>query len=305
MAKIVHATKNEMGTISGGQLGDQTGNEIVKQDFYEYEWEYVFRPKDAAIVDKAAGYAEIIAENNAYGYGQGANERYTMYLAAKAAKWDFKAVTTPCATDCSQLIATIMIACGINVSPYMYTGNEKGCLMGTGKFDEISYTKGMVLQRGDVILTTKKGHTAIIVEGSFPSHTPKWTGECYGVVTATVYTEPSEKAAYSSWPVLGTGNLFNVCDEQDDWYFVRIADVHFGWIKKQYVLRKDAQATGKVTSAVNVRSNAGAGFKKLGTLKAGAVVEICDTKKAANGADWHYIKYNNGWGFVSAKYIKK
>ena len=59
-----------------------------------------------------------------------------------------------------------------------------------------------------------------------------------------------------------------------------------------------------MTSAVNVRQNAGAGYKKLGTLEKDEAVEICDTKKAANGADWYYITYKNGWGFASAKYIR-
>lgn len=43
--RIVHASINEKGSISGGQPGDQTGKEICTRDFYipSYGWEYHYR----------------------------------------------------------------------------------------------------------------------------------------------------------------------------------------------------------------------------------------------------------------------
>ena len=302
MARISHATKNEMGMISGGAYGDQTGVEVVIQDFFEYDWEYNFRPKNKTLADRLATNAEVIAKNDNIGYGQA--ERYTMYLEARKLNWDFAKIDKPCATDCSQMIATDCIAEGLNVSPYMYTGNEKGELMKTGAFEVIPYEMGMRLERGDILLTTKRGHTCIVVDGSFPNHTPKWTGECYGAATVPVYKEPNEKSEKCSWPYLGTGNMFDVCDEKDDWYFIRIASVYFGWIKKQFVLRKTKYTTGVVTSDVYLRANAGANYKKLAVLKTGQELDICDVKKAANKADWYYISTEEyGFGFCSAKYV--
>lgn len=304
MAKIAHATKNEIGTITGGQLGDQTGLEVMVQDFFEYGWTKVFRPKNPTAADKLAKYAEIIAKNDHVGYGQG-SDRYTMYLAAKALNYDFKAISTDCATDCSQLIATICIACGMTVSPYMYTGNEEGCLDQTGEFHKLMYDFGMDLKRGDILLTTTRGHTAIVVEGSFPDHLPKWVGEAYGMQYIPVYADYRKESERATWPTLAAGNLFDVCDETVNFYFVRIAGEHFGWVQREYVLRKTEKESGRVTSAVHVRTNPGGSFKSLGILEQGESVKICDVKKAANGADWYYIRYRDGWGFSSAKYIKK
>lgn len=301
MTMIVHATKNEMGMISGGVPGDQTKTQVVKQEFFEYEWEYVFRPKDKEIAKKLVKNAEDIAANDNIGYSQG--DRYSMYLRAKKLNWDFAAVTEPCYTDCSQLVASNCIAVGISVSPYMYTGNEKGALMATGYFDLITYKTGMTLEPGDILLTTKRGHTATVVERTFPDTNPSWLGECYGVETAPVYSEPDESSDFCSWPILGTGNLFDVCDEKDDWYYIRIANVNFGWIKKQFVLRKTPWQTGIVKSGVTVRQNAGSSFKKLGTLNDKDKIEICDVKKASNGVNWYYIKYKKSFGFCSSKYI--
>ena len=50
--KIVQASINELGTTTGGQTGDQTGNEISIKDFYVYSsgWDYVLRYKEGSIV---------------------------------------------------------------------------------------------------------------------------------------------------------------------------------------------------------------------------------------------------------------
>lgn len=302
MTRLVHATNNEMGTVVNGQPGDQTKYEVCKQDWFEYEWEYVFRPKSAALAEKIAKYAEIIADNDAIGYAQ--DERYTMYMRAKNNGWNFAAITNPVSTDCSQLVATILIASGIPVSPYMYTGNEKGCLSNTGEFVTLTYGKGMLLLRGDIVLTTRRGHTAIVVEGSFPSHIPQWVGEAYGQEFISVYKEYSELSPRCEWPTLAAGNLFDVCDETTSWFYIRIAGEYYGWIRREYVLRKTPMASGIATSAVNVRSQPGSQYKKLGIIEEKETVQICDEKLAANGAPWYYIRYKDGFGFVSAKYIR-
>lgn len=41
--QIVQASINEKGTVSGGQPGDQTGNEISIRPYYNFPWDYVLR----------------------------------------------------------------------------------------------------------------------------------------------------------------------------------------------------------------------------------------------------------------------
>lgn len=299
MAKIVHARINENGQITGGKKGDQTGKEVVKQDFYKAAWTYVFRPRKKALAEKIVKNAEAIAANDYYGYGQ--DGRYGMWEEAQKVDWDFSKVTTPCHTDCSQTVSCVLNASGVPITQYLFTWNMKANFAKLVDFETITYTEGMTLKAGDILLM--EGHTVIVVEGD-SGNEPLWVGECYGMALVPVFTKPSVKASRCSWPTLATGNLFDVCGEENGFYYIRIAGTYYGYIEKQFVLRKTPEKKGTVTSAVYVRVNAGSGYKKIGVLGSGQIVEICDTKKAANGADWYYVKYGTGWGFSSAKYIK-
>lgn len=300
MVKIVHARIDENGNIMGGKPGDQTGKEVVKQDFYDSDWHTVYRPKEVAIAKQMAKGAEAIAKNDHFGYSQ--SERYTGYDEARKVNFDFNKVATACAFDCSSMVMTLIRSAGINIKKELFTWNMDAPMMQTGQFDKIPYTKGMALKVGDIVLKT--GHVVIVVESDAYDI---WVGECYGVVTAPVYATASETGKRCSWPTLGTGNLFEVIGESGGFYKIRIATAHVGYIRKQFVLRKTTKMIGyvsKTLGAVNVRANAGKSYEQLGTLEAGAKVEICDTKKAANGADWYYIKFGDGYGFSSARYIK-
>lgn len=297
MIKIVHARIDENGNIVGGKQGDQTGREVVKQDFYDDSWHTVYRAKEVAIAKHMVKGAEQIAKNDHIGYSQ--DRRYTMFEEAKKVNFNFDKIETDCSCDCSQMIATLIMSTGINVKKEFFTWNMDGIMNATGQFDKIPYQKGMVLKAGDIVLKT--GHVVMVVESDAYD---LWVGECYGVLNAPVYATASELGKRCTYPTLATGNLFEVIGEKDNFYNIRIAGNHVGYIRKDYVLRKTTLKTGTVTSAVYVRQNAGSSFKKLGVFESGQKVEICDTKKAQNGADWYYCKFGDGYGFSSAKYIK-
>lgn len=75
-------------------------------------------------------------------------------------------------------------------------------------------------------------------------------------------------------------------------------------------LNKTPKYVGKVTATeLNVRSWAGKEnptIKKWPLLKKDNLVDVCDTIKAADGSNWHYIRIaGKYYGFVSAMYIKK
>ena len=299
MAKIVHARLNEKGQIMYGLPGDQTGEEVVKQDFYESAWHTVYRAKEPAIAKHMAKNAEAIAKNDAFGYGQ--DNRYSGFDESLKVNFDFSAVTTPCAFDCSSMIMTLLVAAGINVPKAFYTWNMHDYMIKTGQFEVIPYTKDMTLKPGDIVLKT--GHVVIVVEGDDTDY-PEWVGECYGAQFVPVYADPEENDHRCSWPTLGTGNLFGVIGEDGAFYKIRIAEKHVGYILKQYVLRKTPLKTMKVIGDVYVRTNPGASFRSIGVLHTGEEVVVCDTKKAANGADWYYIRFGDGYGFSSSKFIK-
>ena len=65
---------------------------------------------------------------------------------------------------------------------------------------------------------------------------------------------------------------------------------------------------GTVTAdELNVRTLAGTQNKtcSFSPLHKGDIVGVCDTKKDSSGSDWYFIKYNDKYGFVSAKYVSK
>jgi len=46
--KVVQASGNEKGGITGGKTGDQTGREIAAGSYYNYPWDYVLRYEESA-----------------------------------------------------------------------------------------------------------------------------------------------------------------------------------------------------------------------------------------------------------------
>ena len=303
MLQLAHAKSNEMGQTTGGKAGDQTGHEVEITAWQEYDWTDVFRPYHDA--DKYAECARTICKNDAVGYNQ--NDRYSLTLLARSVGWDFSKVKTACNTDCSAMVAAICNACGIPVSIYMYTGNETGELTKTGAYAHLPYTGASALRNGDIILTTKRGHTAVVLRDSEPQPAPftPWVGEAYGTALIPVWQDSAKSALLPQWSYLGTGNLFDVIGEADsETWQIRIAAQFVGYISKVYCLRKTPQKTVKVTTDLHLRANAGSGYKSLAVIPKNTKISYCDQKKASDGKPWDYVIYNGIYGFCSDRYVK-
>ena len=161
--KIGHARSDENNRAWGGKAGDQTGRELVIQDWYHGGWSAVFRAKDTLVANKIAIAAELACLNDNIGYNQG--RRTTLYEQAKKVNWDLSKVINKCECDCSSLVAVCVNSAGIKISKDMYTGNQKSLLLATGKFDLFTDIKYLIkpnyLQQGDILLCP--GHTAIVI----------------------------------------------------------------------------------------------------------------------------------------------
>ena len=55
--RIVHASIDERGRISGGNIGDQTSKEVCIRNWYKKPWDYCIRFKDANLASKAVNNA--------------------------------------------------------------------------------------------------------------------------------------------------------------------------------------------------------------------------------------------------------
>ena len=150
MAVIIGSARHDEhgNCYSGGKSGDQTGQEVSTQKFYNHSngWN-VLRAKDNGINTK---------------------------------------VKTEC--DCSSLVrACIIYASGKDVGDFN-TSNERSVILKSGLFKDVgSYEQGNTLYNGDILVTRTKGHTVIVTGGAKKSkgkYYPKYTGNSNSIVEA-------------------------------------------------------------------------------------------------------------------------
>ena len=182
MAVIIGSARHDEhgNCYSGGKSGDQTGQEVSTQKFYNHSkgWN-VLRAKDNKVAEKLAEAMQIACGNKNIGYDQ--SERYGVIKHGINTK-----VKTEC--DCSSLVrACIIYASGKDVGDFN-TSNERSVILKSGLFKDVgSYEQGDTLYNGDILVTRTKGHTVIVVSGAKKSKTkyyPKYNGNSNSIVEA-------------------------------------------------------------------------------------------------------------------------
>ena len=100
---------------------------------------------------------------------------------------------------------------------------------------------------------------------------------------------------------LNKGDYITLITKSGSWWKVQYAEGNYGYCHADYIRTKESTpATVKTNSgALNVRSGAGTGYAKIGTLSKGESVLILST---SNG--WSQILYHGSkTGYVSASYL--
>lgn len=171
MVKIGHASQDERGKATNGQVGDQTGKEILTRSWYNRPWNVYLECTDETIAAKAAKIMEEICKDNNYGYDQ--VDRWTGYNAiikngrkVSGAKGEF---------DCSSLVITCYILAGINMTADGYTANMRNKLLKTGKFKAYTDSKYLTTDAyakvGGIYLS--EGHHVVMsLENASPRKNP-------------------------------------------------------------------------------------------------------------------------------------
>lgn len=168
---IAHASINEHGRISGGNLGDQTKKEVCIRTWYSKPWGCVIRFIDKDMREKVASFMEAAAANDNIGYDQ--SKRNTLLNCSRRYNFDVSKVIEKCATDCSALVSLACIYAGIPEGKLVTCGNSattktlRQALKATGEVDIYTtsdYTsKPDKLLRGDILL--KEGiHVVVVVK---------------------------------------------------------------------------------------------------------------------------------------------
>lgn len=161
---IGSARIDERGKLTGGAMGDQTGNEVSMQTYYLHKkgW-YVIRATDISVANAIADAMIQACENNYIGYCQG--HRTTVITMLKRYGSLAKIVENTEA-DCSSLVRACCIQAGFDPGNFN-TSTEVTALAKTKKFmKKIQVTSSTVLYNGDILVTKTKGHTAVVVSGN-------------------------------------------------------------------------------------------------------------------------------------------
>lgn len=169
MAVIIGSARiDEKGNITGGAKGDQKqkatdkndySGEVAMQEFYVAKkgW-YIVRAKDDKVANKIAESMKTACNNANIGYNQA--DRYGVVKNGTATKVKTNA-------DCSSLVRTcVKEGCGKDPGDFN-TETEVATLQKLGIFEPtIEYKNGTTLYTGDILVTKKKGHTVIVVDGT-------------------------------------------------------------------------------------------------------------------------------------------
>lgn len=168
---ISNCGSDERGKYSGGQAGDQTGNEWRIRTWHNRPWNCVLRHPNPNVRKMISQMAVAAANNNNIGYDQA--QRLTFWTHLSASNYDPAKITVKCEADCSSGVAAICKGAGYrlniqalkNISTSIYTGNQKAALRAAG-FEVLTASKYLTsdayLLEGDILLN-ESAHTAINV----------------------------------------------------------------------------------------------------------------------------------------------
>lgn len=114
---------------------------------------------------------------------------------------------------------------------------------------------------------------------------------------------------YSKIGSISKGMEVEILDTVGSWYKIKYSGSKVGYVSSDYISKNGSSLDDTVISTVkkglvtadslNVRSGYGTSYTKIGTIPKGMEVEIVESKN-----NWYKIKYKNGYGYVSATYIK-
>lgn len=327
MVRVGSARVDENGRLTGGQAGDQTGQEVAVEAWYLHAkgWT-VIRAKDANVREKIAADMEAACANNLIGYDQSTS--WDLYDKTKQYGWDCSKLKVAAETDCSSLVrACVAYATGKAVA-WFSTLNEVSVLSGTGYFDilrDSKYTQSSdYLLRGDILCTNTQGHTVVVIDNgdkvssnSSASGSEGNTSLCgTGIGAATALTAMNiRNGADTSAKVLTTiqkGVAVEVLERtSSDWYKIVWPGESCGYAFTKagngYYSYTASTATQTIAKGDKVRytgnkqyTSAWSTTPVTATTCNATVTDIC-----TNGKHQYHVIGDNVYGWVDASDLQK
>jgi len=311
LASCNHDEEGRLGWEGKSKPGDQTGSEVSLVPYETWDpkvWKAVYRAEDPMVAWRIAQAGIQMCRNNCIGYDQ--SHRMTFHdELMKTGNID--KINVPCSTDCSAGTCADIIVAGYHDFPNnLRTAYWDKYCMAYGKFrkfDTEEYTRHPdLLEDGDLLL--KEGHIVIVAstgKGQKYNTIPKYVLKCTN--RSYVYRSPEAKITniYVGHPLLGKDNLVDYCDEDGDFYFVRIID-KWAWVPKKNFTRRDPVVAYKVGDLVRFKG----GKLHVSTGESSAWITVPpfkgEIKTIVNGKAYPYYVHAYAYdGWVSKEEIEK
>lgn len=166
---ISNCGHDEKCKYTGGEAGDQTGNEWEIRPWYNRPWKCILRHPDSRVTELLAEYAEKAAKNDNIGYDM--YQRLTYWQALSLSDYDPANIKVKCETDCSAGVAANVRAIGyklnidalkaIDINSTTWTLRKQLQKAGFKILTAKKYlTSENYLERGDILLNDE-AHVAI------------------------------------------------------------------------------------------------------------------------------------------------
>lgn len=286
MAVVIGSARiDERGQAVNGQAGDQTGREVATENFYMHPlgW-YAYRAKDPAVANALAAAMIEACSNSHIGYDQ--NNRLGVINQLKKYH-SLGAIAVNTEADCSSLVRACCIQAGFDPGNFT-TYTEPGALNATGRFERAFTVKSAEeLRNGDILVTSKKGHTVIVVSG-------------HARTSAKAAEEIADEVIAGKW---GTGAARKKALEAAGYNYSEIQGIvnqklkggpsktpkWVGWVNCDLL---NVRSEPKISNPPNANVITRLGYKNQ--------VDVCDER---NG--WYYIRIVDQFGWVASNYITK
>lgn len=240
MTKIAHAVAN-YDNIDG----DSSGKEILVTKWYKRTggWTYILTCKDSDMASKAAKYAELIANNDSYGYSKesGSGGRWSGYNSIKSLRANGYPVEEAIAKgkgnfDCSSFCITCYILAGLKHKSTGYSGSIPTTFVETGKFD-ISESEDCVKTDEyatiGALYVSPKAHVAMSLENGSKSSKKddSFAGNPYVKIIGSVRLRKEPKTG-KTVDILKNGDTATIVDTDPGtgWYYVRTSKSKYGYV---------------------------------------------------------------------------
>ena len=257
--KAIHAKMNEKKTTTGGLPGDQTGKEIFSEPFYLNDSKYLLICRDKDMAARALAFAIEIANNDAFGYSQDKDERWSGFksIMANGGRVDGASGSF----DCASFIITVYILAGLKIKPDGYTGSMRSQFKATGMFDiyqgspyttSSDYAKAGCLylrpktstRGGHVFMAMQDGSNTASDEDNEGTDTPE-SADGQPVVMRIRVDEIKEWCNVRNSPVIAKDNIighaykndeYDVLGVEDEWYRInykgRVAYIYYNLVSE-------------------------------------------------------------------------